>query len=162
MPESKQVFNRFLSSDGTTGGVKDMSTTADEYFIADADETLELHQLIIAYQDGNGGTASEYANLNAALATGIEIKVIGRDGTTVKVDLTDGVPITTNGDWLRHFFERSSFTTGGGDDVFAFRWSFEASGQAIVLEPGQSLRVIINDDLSLVTWQYALVQGHIF
>lgn len=159
---SRNIFNRFLSSTGLTGGTKDMATTADEYYILAVDETLEIHQLIVAYQDGNGGTATEYANLNAALATGIEIKIIGRDGSTVKQDLTDGVPITTNGEWHRAFFEHTSFTHGGGEDVFAYRWNFARSEQAIILEPGQRLSMFINDDLSLVTWQYALVQGHVF
>jgi hypothetical protein len=156
---SQKWFSRYLSSDGTTSGTKDMSTTADEYYIVDTSQSLDIYRMIVSYQDAGGGTVQEYGNLNAALSTGIEVKIVRRDGTTVLNDLTDGVPITTNGEWSRLCYDASRLDWGAGEDLFCVRWTFERAGSPLRLEPGQSLRMFINDDLSLLTNHYALVQG---
>ncbi|UCE39323.1 MAG: hypothetical protein JSW00_08920 [Thermoplasmata archaeon] len=156
---ANRYFSRYLSTDGTTSGTKDMSTTADEYYIVDTTQSLDIYRMIVTYQDGTGGNVSEYANLNAALTTGIEVKVIRRDGSTVLQDLTDGLPVKTNGDWARLCYDAQLISWGGGDDYFCVRWTFTRGGSPIRLEPGQSLRMIINDDLTNVTNHWALVQG---
>lgn len=156
---AKRYFSRYLSSDGTTSGTKDMSTTADEYYIVDSTQSLAIYRMIVSYQDAGGGTVAEYGNLNAALSTGIEVQVMRRDGTTVLEDLTDGVPITQNGEWARLCYDAQRLDWGSGEDLFCIRWTFEKGGAPLILEPGQSLRMIINDDLTNLTNHYALVQG---
>jgi len=154
-----RYFSRFLSSDGTTSGTKDMSTTADEYYIQDSTQSLDIYRMLVCYQDGGGGNVAEYGNLGSALSTGIEVKVIRRNGTSVLLDLTDGVPVKSNGEWARLCYDYQQIGHGAGDDIFAVRWTFTNGGSPIRLEPGQSLRMIINDDLSLLTTHFAIVQG---
>ena len=156
---SDAYFSRFLTSDGTPSGTKDMATTADEYYIQDTSRTLEIYRMIVSYQDAGGGVVSEYGNLGAALTTGIEVKVIKRDGTTVRDDLLDGLPIKTNGEWARVCYDVNRLDWGAGEDLFCVRWTFEKGGKPLSLEPGQSLRMIVNDDLSLLTNHFAIVQG---
>jgi hypothetical protein len=136
-----------------------MATTADEYYITDATATLELARMIVSYQDGGGGTVSEYGNLNAALTSGIQLQVRGRDGSTVKLDLLDGETVQTNGDWARFCYDANRLDWGSGDDYFVVRWTFAKSGEALILEPGQRLSMVVQDDLSLLTNHFALVQG---
>lgn len=154
------MFSRFLSSTGATGGTKDMSTTADEYYIVDTTQTLVIYRMLVFYQDGLGGNVSEYGNLGAALTNGIEIQTMRRDGTTVRNDLTDGVPVKQNGDWARLCYDYTYQDHGSGDSIYTARWTFANSGRPITLEPGQSFRMIINDDLTALTSHYAVVQGY--
>lgn len=154
-----RLMSRYLSDDGTPTGVKDMSTTADEYFLKDASATLLISRLIVSYRDGGGGTVSEYGNLNAALTNGILVQVRGRDGVTVKQDLLDGEPVKTNGDWARFCYDANRLDWGSGDDYFVVRWTLAKSGEALTLEPGQRLSMIIQDDLTNLTEHYCLAQG---
>lgn len=156
---ANRIISRFLSTDGTATGTKDMSTTADEYYITDANSTLELHRMIVSYQDEGGGNVSEYGNLNAALSTGILVQVRGRNGTTVKLDLLDGETITQNGDWARYCYDANRIDWGAGLDLFVVRWTFAKSGEPLILEPGQRLSMVIQDDLTNLSNHYALVQG---
>lgn len=156
---ASRILSRFLSSDGTPTGTKDQATTADDYYIVDTSKTLELARMIVSYQDGGGGTVAEYGNLNAALTSGIQVRVIGRDGSTIKKDLLDGETIKQNGDWARFCYDAQRLDWGAGEDLFAVRWTFAKSGEALVLEPGQRLSVNIQDDLSGLTNHYCLVQG---
>lgn len=156
---ASRIFSRFLSTDGTTSGTKDMSTTADEYYITDATATLEIHRMIVSYQDEGGGTVQEYGNLNAALSTGILVQVRGRDGSTVKLDLLDGDTVTQNADWARYCYDAQRLDWGAGLDLFVVRWTFAKAGEALILEPGQRLSMVIQDDLTNLTNHFALVQG---
>jgi hypothetical protein len=139
-----------------------MSTTADEYYIQDTTRTLAIARMIVSYQDAGGGTMQEYGNLNAALSTGVEVKTTRRDGSTVINDLTDGVPIVSNGHWARFCYDAQRLDWGAGEDLFVVRWTFEKAGEPILLEPGETLRMYIQDDLSLLTNHFALVQGRFY
>lgn len=156
----KQIFSRYLSSDGTTSGTKDMSTTADDYYIIDTTQTLYITRLIVWYSDGGGGTVAEYGNLNSALTNGIIIQHLDNDGTTVVNDLTDGVPIKTNGAWARLCYDYNFYNHGSGDDIFGVRWTFDKAGDAVILQPGERLNFKVQDSLANLTEHYALVQGH--
>lgn len=156
---ASRIISRFLSTDGTATGTKDMSTTADEYYIVDSDSTLEIARMIVSYQDAGGGNVSEYGNIGAALTSGILVQVRGRDGSTVRKDLLDGETIQTNGDWARFCYDANRLDWGAGEDYFVVRWTFSKSGEPLILEPGQRLSMVIQDDLSLLTNHYALVQG---
>jgi len=155
----QRIFSRFLSSDGTTSGTKNMATTADEYYIRDANNTLAIERMIVSYEDSGGGTVAEYGNIGAALATGILVQTKRRDGTTVLNNLTDDVPITVNGDWARFCYDYQQIGHGSGNDIFAVRWTFSKAGEPIILEPGQRLSMVIQDSLALLDNHYALVQG---
>lgn len=159
---AQRIFSRYLSSDGTTSGTKDMSTTADEYYIQDTSNTLAVTRMIVSYQDGTGGLGNEYGNLGSALTTGIEIKTTRRDGSTVINNLTDGVPVKQNADWARFCYDFNIFAFSGADDIFVARWTFSKAGEPIILEPGQTLRMYIQDDLTNLTDHYALVQGYYY
>ena len=154
---NKQMFSRYLSSDGTTSGVKDMSTTADTYYFT-ATAPCKIYRMIVTYTDGTGAVISEYGNLNAALSTGIEVKLV-RSGGAVLVDLTDGVPVKTNGDWIRLCYDYSFQNHGNGDDYFGVRWTFANSGKPLVLAETDRLEFIVGDDLTELTAHYAVIQG---
>lgn len=158
MEDGKIVISRFLSDDGSDSGVKDMATTAAEYFIL-ADEPMAIARLIVSYQDAGGGTVSEYGNLGAALSNGIEVQHIAKDGVTVLNDLTDGVPVVSNGHWARLCYDHDRLGYGSGEDVFSTRWTFERDGRPVYLDDNERLSVFIQDDLTNLSNHFARVGG---
>jgi hypothetical protein len=161
MTDGKQPFSDFLDSAGNGTGTKNMATTADIYYLeAQAGQSLVVERLIISYQDAGGGTVDEYGNLNAALSTGIEIKVVDPGGTIV--DLTDGVPVQQNGHWARFCYDAQRLDWGAGEDLFVVRWTFAKAGRPVFLNPGDRLEFQVNDDLTLLSNHYALAQGYVY
>lgn len=159
--DGREAFDHFLDTNGNGTGTKNMATTADIYYLeAQAGEILIVERLIVTYQDAGGGTVSEYGNLNAALTTGIEVKVTDDNGTTVLRDLTDGVPVTQNGHWARFCYDHQVINYGAGEDLWATRWTFANAGRPITLYAGQRLEMQVNDDLTNLTNHYALAQGY--
>lgn len=159
MTDGRQPFSEYLDSNGNGTGTKDMSTTADIYYLqAAANEIVVIERMIVSYQDAGGGTVAEYGNLNAALSTGIEVKVVDDNGTIV--DLTNGVPIVSNGTWARTCYDAQRLDWGAGEDLFVVRWTFAKAGRPVFLNPGDRLEFQVNDDLSLLTNHYACVQGY--
>lgn len=152
-------WNRYLSTDGTTAGTKNMARVADEYYLqAAADETLACYRMIVYYDDAGTFAEAGYA-AGTALTTGIELELKDDDGTTVLVDLLDGLVIKTNGDWTKHSFDSQSRAFGAGDNAWAVRWTFTNGGGPYVLRPGQRLSMTVNDTLAGLTSHYALIQG---
>lgn len=158
--DGRLMFSRYLDSVGDGTGTKDMSTTADDYMItAQTGQRLYIARMLVGYQDGAGANVSEYGNLNAALSNGIEIKVLDAN-SNVLINLTDNVPIKANGHWSRVCYDYAFQNHGGGDDIFAVRWTFEKSGRPIILDAGESLVMEINDDLTNLVEHYAIAQGY--
>lgn len=66
--------------------------------------------------------------------------------------------LETNGDGTGTKNTATDFSSG--DDFFVVRWTFANSGNPLVLRPGYSLRVNLNDNLSALTAQHFQVQGY--
>jgi hypothetical protein len=156
-------FSRYADSDGDGGGTKNWNgdyTTPDQAILAaGATEQLAVARMIVSVGDTTGMTAQEYGNLGAALGNGIEVKHYAADGTTVLNDLTDGVPITTNSEWGALCYDVDVKSWGSGNELLVARWTFRNSGQPIHLQPGESIRVLLSDDLQGLLSQHFMFQG---
>ena len=156
---SRSIY-RYLSSDGTATGTKDMATTADDYFFQNVQRYTAITRLIVSYQDGSGGTDAEYGNLNAALSNGITVHVDSAADVEL-LDLTDGVPITFNAGWGALCFDYAVKNQGSAaNDLWVIRWTFERSGRPLLLKPGEKLVMSIQDDLTNLVNHYAMAQGY--
>jgi len=125
-------------------------------------QRLMVVRLIVSAEDTTGMKADEYGNLGAALGNGIEIKHIDDDGSTVVNDMTDAVPVTTNAEWgyLCYDVDIKSWGQTPSNDFLVVRWTFERAGiTGVLLEPGQSMRVFMNDDLDGLISHRFMFQG---
>jgi hypothetical protein len=151
---------RFLSSDGTTSGTKDMSTTADDYYIsAPAGSVILLCRMIVYYADGGTWTEATFGS-ETALTTGIKFGVEQSDDTQL-LDLTDGVTIKNNADWSRYCYDSQVFDISATPALtsMSVRWTFEKSGQYLRLEPTDKFVCTISDSLAAITSMYVKVHG---
>lgn len=155
---------RFLDTNGDGTGTKNAngnySVTADDFFIQPAaGEVFVLNRLIVELRDSQGIQAEEYGNLGSALSNGINIKVT--DSSDVEIlDLTDGLPVTTNAAWGRMSYDVDVKSWGAGDEVLLCRWTFGASGRPLILKDQQKFKVTLNDNLTGLVAHYFMVQGY--
>lgn len=168
-PAQTNIFSRFLDTNGdgtgTTNANGDYSGTGneDQFYIAPASgESFWIERMIVSVEDTSGFTAQEYGNLGAALTDGIEVQVrTGAD--TVKIDLTDGVPIETNAHWGRMCYDVDVKSWGAGNELLVCRWTFTRTGGALILNGGNSerLTVVLSDSFTGLISHYFLVQGYV-
>ena len=100
------------------------------------------------------------------LTTGVQVRIQDNSGTIV--DLTDGLPVKTNGCWGRVCFDAKIYEniSSNLDNYLRVRWTFAASGQQIRLigDNNERLEVILNDDFTVpasspLSKQHFVVQG---
>jgi hypothetical protein len=118
---------RLLDTDGDGTGTKNAvgnyAGAAEDFYIEPpSDEDYLITRLIVHIADG-AINEDEYGGLGAALTNGVVIKA-KLDGTTI--DLTDGVPIKTNGDYgrLAYDVKRESWGATPSIESCHVRWSF--------------------------------------
>jgi len=161
----KKMISRYADTvgngTGTTNFNGDYSGAEEQAILAaGGKEDYVISRLIVSVEDTSSMQAQEYGNLAAALGTGIEVKHFASDGTTVLNDLTDGVPIKTNAQWGALCYDADVKTWGAGNEMLLVRWTFAKAGQAgIHLDEGQSLRVLLNDDLRGLLSHRFMFQG---
>ena len=163
---SNTLFSNFADTNGNGTGTKnangDYSGAVEAFYIQPPAGTIyRVHRMIASLEDTSGMTPEEYGNLAAALGNGIEVMVKDDSGTLV--DLTDGVPITTNAQWGRMCYDVDLKTWGASNELLVARWTFAKSGAAIVLDGNHNgrLEILLNDDLQGLISHYFLVQGNI-
>lgn len=145
---------RYLDTNGDGTGTKEANgdhSSAEEilFYQPPINSLIEIHRLIIFMEDATGMRWDRYGSLAGGLTTGIVVRV--SDDSGVQLDLTDGLPVKTNGHWRRSFFDGTISARGGGNDVFAARWSLFKSGEPVTLRCNhlhQRLEVVLNDNLT--------------
>ena len=163
---SNNIFSRYADTNGDGSGTKsaigNYSGGQEIFYLQPpVGQVYRVHRLLFSAEDTSGMTAQEYGNLAAPLTNGIEMKIQNDTGTIT--DLTDGVPIKTNGQWGRKCFDADLKTWGNGDELIVARWTFSKSGSAIVLSGSRNdrLEILLNDDFTGLISQYFLLQGNI-
>jgi len=156
-------LSRYLDTDGDGTGTKNAtgnySGAVEEFYITPAaGERFDIARLIVNIEDTGGGTVQEYGNIGTALSNGIEVYVENEHGTKM-FDITDDVPILSNGDWARLCHDVVWLDKGSGNDHITARLSFNKFADEIHLEAGQKFIVTVNDDLTGLVAHYFKVQG---
>ncbi len=151
--ESRVFFSTYLRD---TLGNANQAGPPGLYGIRSDDFTLEILQFVVSYKFTGTGNAAEYGP-QAELDNGIIIQVFEADGT-LKNDLTDGIPLVSNADWIRAFADGFEYHDAGNHQVFAYKWQ-AIGGNGLVLSPSETAAMIIQYDLSGLDWQYGVGQG---
>jgi hypothetical protein len=118
-----------------------------------------IHRVLYYIEDDAIGIdLSTYGGITA-LTTGVLVRVTRKDGTVF--DLTDGVPIKTNGDIARICYDLDISTFPANNNYVIGRWTFAKSGAPIVLNFGDRLEFVMRDNLTTLVAHYFMVQGYI-
>ena len=157
---------RYLDTNGNGTGTKnaigDYFAAATSFFIQPAaGEIFRLQRMIVNVHDSQKLKAEEYGNLTA-LPRGIIVRI--SDSSGVIQELTDGIPIKTNGEWGALCFDAELYSAAAGNgDYLRVRWTFANAGYPIRLDGnnGEKLEVVLNDDFTGIVHQYFHVQGYI-
>jgi len=152
---------RFLDTNGDGTGTKDAigdySSAAEDFYIQPgANETYEIHRLIVRIADSGAPDAGKYGN-NITLTNGISVHLEGG----ITRDLTDNMPVLSNGDRSKLCYDVNVISWGTGDDYVGVRWTFSKSGAPITLRGSISDKLIVrlNDDFSNLVGHTFMVQG---
>jgi len=162
----QKLLSRFLDTvgdgSGTKEGISDYSSTPGILRIAPgAGEVFRIARLIVSIEDTAGFAATGYGDVAGELTNGITVRV--HDGTSLLMDLTDGVPLVSNADWSARCYDADVKTWGSGNDLLAVRWTFTKSGQYIRLDGDESeeFQVYLNDDFTGLVSHRFLIQGYV-
>jgi hypothetical protein len=151
-----KLFFKFLRNGGSEEMNVNGSVTPAAFEFSATGKTHLITHLVVHIQDG-GITPTEFAGLGSALSNGLLISVYDTDGTTELLDITDGHPITDNGEFAHLQSEAPVITVpAAGDDDLHAVIDFEGG---LLLDPGQSVRVTVRDDLTAVTEFHMLAHG---
>jgi hypothetical protein len=162
----EEMLFRYLDTVGDGSGTKtatgNYSSTPTNFLIkppASGGLTFAIHSLIIQIEDGAVFDSGTYGNL-AALTNGIQLYVANVSGVSV-MDLLDGAPIKTNGQWERVAFEaRLNPYSAVPGNLMNIRWDFTQTSSPLAIPPGWSFVARMSDDLSGLTGHSFFVMGH--
>jgi hypothetical protein len=165
-PNSYRPLIRFLDTNGDGTGTKNAtgnySASATSFFIQPPINSIYmLTQFFIQLSDAGGFVQNVYGSLATALTNGLLIRAYR--GSTLTLDLTDGIPVKNNDNFL-HLSEQTFITnwSGGADsltctfDTHTFGVTFPLNGTYL-----DKLEVVCNDDFTGLVDQTFLVRGYI-
>ena len=158
-----RILPRFLDTIGDGAGVKnaigDYSSAQEIFRLAPPPGTIyRIRRLLISILDGVGTAAGQYGAMTA-LANGVQVRV--HNGSSTVVDLTDGVPATTNAGWGFHCFDAEPKEWGSGDEFTVVRWTFGNSGTLLRLDgdANEELQVLLDDNFNGLIAHYFKAEG---
>ena len=153
--DPKAVVNEFLTIDGD-GTTIDLNVDGSgpaanaDFIIPDTVNGHTVAQAEIAritfYIADNSFKPKEFAAI-PELTTGLSFRAYEEDGTTLIADWTPH-DITKNGHFGLLCGPDINVVTSGGSSWFIARWTFARFSGAVILRPGQILRMLIQDDLT--------------
>jgi len=169
-----KIISRHLDTDGDGTGTKnaigDYSATPEIFYIQPpAGEIYRITRMMVLIRGAKSTFYTDSYGSRTELSTGVEIRTQDDSGTIV--NLTDNVPIKTNGNWGRFCYDSEVYAAdqGNTNTYLRVRWTFEKSGQQIRLvgNNNERLEVVLNDNFSLASGggnnalveHYFVVQG---
>lgn len=161
-------FFRHLTDDGLPGdgtnneaNVNGVITPVPFYAGPTVGKRWTVSRLIIMVEDNAIFTPETYGGVGT-LANGVEI-ALWQDGVagTRKHDLLDGDPVNGIAHYSELCYDVSYQDFGSGNNFATARWTFTASGGALLLDnkDGEIFVVTINDDLTALVKHNFMIQG---
>lgn len=149
-----------LANDGSTiSAAVDGSSVAKEFIFSPSGRVAIVYRVILYIEDNANFRVQDYGGISGGLTNGILLGVYDSDDV-ILLDLTDGLPIKTNGSWSRLCYDVNHLNYGSGNEVLTGRWTFEKSGRGLLLRDGDQLKVTIQDDLTGLVHHTFMVQGY--
>jgi hypothetical protein len=159
----ENAIYRYLDTNGNGTGTKsvtgDYSGAEEEFYIQPPNDEVYVIERMLVFVRDDGVWSTEKYGATTSVSTGISIEVRTSTDTTL-LDLTDGIPIKTNGGWGRLCFDSDVKSIGSGDSMLLVRWTFGKSGRPVTLLEGERLAVVLNDDFQTLVDHTFQVQGY--
>tara|TARA_R110000824_G_scaffold143199_11_gene310797 strand:- start:304 stop:834 length:531 start_codon:yes stop_codon:yes gene_type:complete len=153
LPE-KFVFS-FLKDDSTIEmNVNGASTPVSYKYTAPAGKRVYVYRVNMMMLDASV-TASKFGGV-ASLTTGITVKVKNSADTEL-LDFLDGQTIQNNTEF--GLLAGTDINVGSGADGVNIRWTLASAGGSLILESGDYLEVLVQDNLTGLTSFQAMLQG---
>lgn len=162
---AKRYFNRdykidatqFFDTVGDGSGVKeftgDYSTAVTKGLVKPNGRAMTVSRIVIFIEATAQVGAGKYGAMNP-LTNGISIKHEKQTGTLIK-DITDGLPIKTNGDFGKFGFQVSDISFGTGLNYVHVVLTLSKNGTGLTLEADEQLAIHFNDS-------FTALSGHTF
>lgn len=170
-----EIFSRHLDTDGDGTGTKnaigDYSSTPEIFYIQPAaTQIFRVYRMLVLIRGPKAKFLTDNYGSRIQLTNGIIIRTQDDSGTLI--NLSDDVPIRTNGNWARMCFDSFIYEAGSGgtDTYLRVRWTFSQAGYPIRLNGANNerLEIVLNDDFTLNTSgsdplveHYYVAQGYI-
>lgn len=160
----KLITSRFLDTNGDGTGTKiangDYSSEQEIFYCQPgAGEILRVARMLVYIEDLGNIAIEDYGAINA-LSNGVVVRVQNDSGTIL--DLTDGLPVKSNGNWARFCYDFTITAFGAVNNAITARWTFTKAGQFIRLvgDNNERLEVVLNDDLDGLIDHTFIIQGY--
>lgn len=154
-----------LNGSGTIQIIADYSSSEGLFYYrtpaADSPENILVVQRVIVNVQDISMKVDEYGGLGAALANGLElVKRDAEDADTL--DLFGGETVKSNGDWAKtcHDLQHHDFAVSTGPESMSVRYTFGRAGIPLILTPGQSLTMRVNDNFTGLDAHTVFAQGY--
>lgn len=118
-------------------------------------EVSYLEHMIVHIRDAGVMNVGDYGSIAGGLTNGMLFQVRTPGDVVVS---TERLVARSNGDWSQFAHEMTPLTEGSGDNVVNVRWTFV--GSPVVINPGWSIGLLAQDDLSGLVKHTAYVSGY--
>ncbi len=173
MATNRTILSQYMDTSGDGTGTTDASAdysvatgTPTHFYIAPpAGTKYVIRRVIITIADGAAMSADEYGGLAGVLTGGITVLHTEDDNVTTLVDITDGIPITMNGEWNQ--LTGNHVTEDFDGAAFTLTWTldlgdFMEDGLTLDGDNNETLSVFVTGDTSGLSSQFFLAQGYSF
>ncbi len=144
---------------GTKNAVGDYSSTETHFNITDPNQHFYITRLLVHIEDTGSFTTAGYGAISAGTITnGIKIH-IQDPALNELIDLTDGLPITSNNAWGRVCYDIKLENWASGNGAIHARWTFTNAGHPLRIDKGHHFAAVLNDDFTGLVSQYFFVEG---
>ena len=153
----KPLFFKRLMNGGSSNMNVDGSVTSVVFEISPpTGEVWRIASWTLYIQDSGTFDASKWGN-GLVLTNGIKpvLNIGGTDYDMLDFTIKTSGELSSVCDGLNHL----SF--GAGDEVITAEWNFVGKGQYVRLTENDSIKLVVNDDLTGLTKQYSLIKGYI-
>ena len=140
-------------SDGTGSGLITASVSAS------AGHILVVKSMVIMIEDDANPDSGYYGGINTALPVGITFKIVDDTGTLV--DMTNGSPMKTNGDYGRMSEKVEAITFGAGNTFVKVTHNFARASYPLILfdTDGGKFQISLNDNFTSLVSHTVYVGG---
>jgi len=148
-------FYRHLDTNGDGTGIKnaigDYSGAEEIFYVQPAaGEILRIERLLVLIRAPKATFYTDSYGSLGELANGVSLRVQSDTGTLV--ELTNGLPVKTNGNWGHYCFDTDIYPSsqGNNDTYLRVRWTFAKAGYPLRLvgDNNERLEVVMNDDFT--------------
>ncbi len=158
-PANKLIFTYLRSSTDENMAVDGSSTAVTFDYTCPAGKRALIHRINFFIVD-NAMQYGRFGGLTAGLTNGLLIKAHDADDA-VLLDFLNGETIQTNEDFTTLSGVDAIIEPTAGDDYLPIRWTIAKSGAELHLQPGQYIRLTVQDNLTGLTKFEAMVQGYL-